>query len=414
LAQGTGEHDPGLRDDGDSDDFVRLAASSTRTTGWHTVNPIPAARIVIPAEDRREILARIDEALRTGALTLGKNGEAFETSFARIVGTRFAVAVQSGTSALEIVLRSLDVEGREVVVPTNTFFATPAAVIHAGGRPRFADVERTTMALSVETVAAAISSDTVAVIMVHIAGAVSPEAPKLAAFCRDRGLVLVEDAAHAHASTLDGRMAGTFGTAGTFSFYPTKVITAGEGGMIVTDDETIYRHALQYRDQGKESFLTNFHLRMGYNWRLSELHAAVGLSQLGRLDEFVAERRRLAEAYTKRLAAVDGIDPLVPPDGSWPNFYKYVALLDSNVDRRTLKRTLKEHFQVSLSGEVYEIPCHHQPVFKHWVDGEFPVADDVCSRHVCLPIYPGMIEAEIEHVVSALQQTLSGRIASCA
>src|SRR5262245_18348326 len=378
------------------------------------MNRIPAAKIVIPDEDRREILARIDEALRTGALTLGKNGEAFETSFARIVGTRFAVAVQSGTSALEIALRSLDVEGRDVVVPTNTFFATAAAVIHAGGRPRFADVERTTMALSVEAVAAAISSDTVAVIMVHIAGAVSPEAPKLAAFCRDRGIALVEDAAHAHASTLDGRMAGTFGTAATFSFYPTKVITAGEGGTIVTDDETICRRALQYRDQGKESFQTNFHVRLGYNWRLSELHAAVGLSQLGPLNEFIAARRRLAAAYTERLVTVNGIRPLVPPDGSRPNFYKYAALLDRGVDRCALKQTLKDRFQVSLSGEVYEVPCHHQPVFKPWADGDFPIAEDVCARHVCLPIYPGMTDAEIGHVVSAVQQTLSGRTATCA
>jgi len=378
------------------------------------MNPIPAARVVIPEDDRRAILARIDEALRSGVLTLGENGRAFEVSFARTVGTRFAVAVQSGTSALEIVLRALDVEERGVVVPTNTFFATAAAVIHAGGRPQFADVERTAMGLSVETVAAAVSSQTVAVIVVHIAGTVSPETPKIAAFCRDRGLVLIEDAAHAHGSSLDGRMAGTFGTAAAFSFYPTKVITAGEGGMIVTDDEAIYQHALQYRDQGKESFLTNLHVRMGYNWRLSELHAAVGLSQLNRLDEFVAERRRVAAAYTKRLAGVDGLQLLVPPDCAQPNFYKYVALLDRDVDRRALKRTLKERFQVSLSGEVYEIPCHHQPVFKQWAEGAFPVAEDVCSRHVCLPIYPGMTETEIEQVVGALRQTLPGRIAPCA
>jgi perosamine synthetase len=377
------------------------------------MKPIPAGRIVIPEEDRRQILARIDEALRTGVLTLGENGRAFETSFARTVGTQFAVAVQSGTSALEIVLRSLGVEGREVVVPSNTFFATPAAVIHAGGRPRFADVERATMGLTVETVAAVVSSATVAVIVVHIAGTVSPETPKIAEFCRDRDLFLVEDAAHAHASTLDGRMAGTFGAAAAFSFYPTKVITAGEGGMIVTDDETIYGQAIQYRDQGKEGFLTNFHVRMGYNWRLSELHAAVGLSQLGRLGEFVAERRRVAQAYTRRLAGVAGIAPLVPPDGSCPNFYKYVALLDQGVDRLAFKRTLKERFQVSLSGEVYETPCHHQPVFKSWAEGEFPVAEEVCSRHVCLPIYPGMTEAEIDHVVSSLQETLSGGPTSC-
>jgi len=377
------------------------------------MKPIPAGRIVIPEEDRRQILARIDEALRTGVLTLGDNGRAFETSFARTVGTQFAVAVQSGTSALEIVLRSLGVEGREVVVPSNTFFATPAAVIHAGGRPRFADVDRATMGLTVDTLAAVVSPATVAVIVVHIAGTVSPETPKIAEFCRDRDLFLVEDAAHAHASTLDGRMAGTFGKAAAFSFYPTKVITAGEGGMIVTDDETIYGQAIQYRDQGKEGFLTNFHVRMGYNWRLSELHAAVGLSQLGRLGEFVAERRRVAQAYTRRLAGVAGIAPLVPPDGSCPNFYKYVAMLNQGVDRLALKRTLKERFQVSLSGEVYETPCHHQPVFKSWAEGEFPVAEEVCSRHVCLPIYPGLTEAEIDHVVSSLQETLSGGPTPC-
>src|SRR5215475_15693386 len=157
------------------------------------MNPIPAARIVIPADDRREILARIDEALRTGALTLGRNGEAFETAFARVVGARFAVAVQSGTSALEIVLRALGVDGCEVIVPTNTFFATPAAVIHAGGRPRFADVESATMGLSVDTVAAAVSSETAVVVVVHIGGMVSPDTPKIAAFCRDHHLILVED-----------------------------------------------------------------------------------------------------------------------------------------------------------------------------------------------------------------------------
>lgn len=378
------------------------------------MNPIPAARIVIPEEDRRQILEWIDEALRTGALTLGKNGEAFEAAFARVVGARYAVAVQSGTSALEIILRSLGVEGHEVVVPTNTFFATPAAVIHSGGRPRFADVDRATLALSVDTVAAAISPETVGVVLVHIGGLVSPDTPKIAAFCREHGLFLVEDAAHAHASRLDGRMAGTFGRGAAFSFYPTKVITAGEGGLIVTDDVGIYEQALQYRDQGKEGFLTNFHIRMGYNWRLSELHAAVGLSQLGRLEQFVAERRRVAEAYTRRLAGVDGIHPLVPDDRSRSNFYKYVALLDRGVDRPALKRTLKERFRVSLSGEVYEIPCHHQPVFKSWARGIFPVAEDVCSRHICLPIYPGMTEAEVDQVVLAIQDTLSARIPSCA
>src|SRR5262249_34124359 len=203
----------GAGDPEESQHFALAGGGPSRDPQEASMNPIPAARIVIPEEDRRQILAHIDEALRTGALTLGQKGQAFETAFARIVGARFAVAVQSGTSALEIILRSLGVEGREVVVPTNTFFAPPAAGIHAGRPPRFGDVERGTLGLSVESVAAAVSSETAAVILVHIAGLVSPETPGIAAFCRERGLFLVEDAAHAHASTLDGRMAGTFGTA---------------------------------------------------------------------------------------------------------------------------------------------------------------------------------------------------------
>jgi dTDP-4-amino-4,6-dideoxygalactose transaminase len=183
--------------------------------------------------------------------------------------------------------------------------------------------------------------------------------------------------------------------------------------MIVTNDERIDREARQYRDQGKEGFLTNFHVRLGYNWRLSELHAAVGLSQLDRLEEFIAERRRVADAYTRRLAGGCGVEPLLPPDGSRSNFYKYVALLDNGVDRLTLKRTLKERFQVSLSGEVYDTPCHRQPVFQPWAAAGFPVAEDLCSRHICLPIYPGMTEAEVDRVVLALQESLSRRVTSC-
>ena len=345
------------------------------------MNPIPAARIVIPAVDRREILARIDEALCTGALTLGRNGEAFEAAFAHVVGARFAIAVQSGTSALEIVLRSLHVDGREVIVPTNTFFATPAAVIHAGGRPRFVDVEHATMALSVETVAAAVSPETAAVILVHIGGMVSPETPKIAAFCRDHDLVLVEDAAHAHASSLDGRMAGTFGAAAAFSFYPTKVIAGGEGGMITTDDDALADEARVYRDQGKGSFHANFHTRMGANWRMSEPHAAIVLSQLHRLDEFIERRQVLARRYDDALASLD-LGTLTIPDAASSNFYKYVAFLPDGVDRTLFKQHLRAEYDIGLAGEVYDTPLHHQPIFSELDDRPLP-ARSGCAPGTC-------------------------------
>src|SRR3954465_6389216 len=182
---------------------------------------VPPARILFPPEDRAEVLRRIDAAMTSGQLTLGPIGAELETAFAERHGARHAIAVSSGTSALEIILRSLGVEGREVIVPANTFFATAAAAMHAGAKVRFADCNTETMALDVDRVAAMITPHTAAVVVVHIGGLVSPDVPRLAQLCPHRGVQLVEDAAHAHGSGLGGRWAGTFGIAGSFSFYPT-------------------------------------------------------------------------------------------------------------------------------------------------------------------------------------------------
>lgn len=216
-----------------------------------------------------------------------------------MIGTSYAIAVNSGTSSLEISLRILGVKGKEVIVPTNTFFATPAAVLHAGGRVRFVDADPESFSIDVERFPQVIGGETVGVIVVHIAGIVTPRMAEIEAICRERGLWLLEDAAHAHGCSYKGQMAGTFGRAASFSFYPTKVITSGEGGVIVTNDEKVYEEALIYRDQGKAGFLTNFHTRLGYNWRMSEPSAIIGLSQLARLDEFIAARNHIASIYDR-------------------------------------------------------------------------------------------------------------------
>jgi len=367
---------------------------------------VPAARIVFSEEDRAEVLALVDESLRTGSLTLGPRTRELENAFAARHQMPFAVAVNSGTSALEIVLRALGAGGREVVVPTNTFFATAAAVVHAGGVPRFADVAADTFALTAASAEAAIRPETAGVIVVHVGGVVSPEVEAVAELCRDRGLFLVEDAAHAHGAALHGRPAGTFGDAAAFSFYPTKVVTSGEGGMVVTADERLRDEALLYRDQGKASFLAGDHVRLGSAWRMSELHAAVGLVQLRRLDEFVATRRRTATLYDEALAAVTGLRPVIPPPGCETNYYKYMALLDDGIERAQVKEQLRLRHGVTLSGEVYAVPLHRQPVFATYDRAAFPVAEDVCRRQVCLPVHSDMTEAEASHVVGALHAVL--------
>ena len=274
---------------------------------------VQAARIVFPPEDRAEIAAAITGILTTGALTLGPYTKQFEAAFAAAHDSPHAVAIASGTAALEISLRAVGVDGRDVIVPANTFYATAAAILRAGGRPVFADIDAATFALSPDTITAALTPDTAAVVLVHIAGLITPHADEIKLLCEQRGIVLVEDAAHAHGATYDGRFAGSFGAAAAFSFYPTKVVTSGEGGMIATPSADLADEARIYRDQGKGAFTSNHHVRLGYAWRLSEQNAVTGLVHLRRMDEFITRRREVAARYDKALAGLDGLEPLSEP-----------------------------------------------------------------------------------------------------
>lgn len=365
------------------------------------------AKIHFTEEDCQKILKMMDQVLISGQLTLGKWGKEFEERFAAYVGTKYAVAVNSGTSSLEIPLRILGATNKTVLVPTNTFFATPAAVLHAGGKVRFVDADPETFSLDVESLKQSITPDTVGVIVVHIGGIVMPRMGEIQSICQEHDLWLLEDAAHAHGCSYNGQMAGTFGVAASFSFYPTKVITSAEGGMIVTNDEHLANEAKLYCDQGKLSFTQNLHGKLGYNWRMSEPHAIIGLSQFERLEEFIAARQRIASIYDEGLADVQGLRPLTIPYGCRCNYYKYIALLDDGIDRASLKKTLREQYEIGLSGEVYELPCHLQPIFSQgYQGGDFPQAEDICQRHVCLPVYVTMTDDEAWYVVSSLKEVL--------
>ena len=367
---------------------------------------VPAARIQFTPEDRAWIAERIQEVLGTGQLTLGKYGMEFEQRFARTCGLPYGVAVSSGTSALEIILRSFGIEGKDVLVPTNTFFATAAAVVHAGGKPILIDMEPDFFALEPRVVEDSITQNTVGIVVVHIGGLISPHLPALADLAARKGLWLVEDAAHAHGSSHGGVSAGAFGVAGAFSFYPTKVMTSAEGGMIVTADSRLAEEARIYRDQGKASFTQNAHVRMGYNWRLSEPHAIIGLRHLERLDSMIRDRQRTAALYDSALGSFRNLRPLRVPKGCVCNYYKYIAVLKERRDRSALKSLLRERYGVSLAGEVYEEPLHKQPVFGEYAVRPMPVSEDLCARHICLPVYPSMREDEVLQVIHALREVI--------
>jgi perosamine synthetase len=363
---------------------------------------VPPTRIDFTPEDQDWIAARIKEVLASGRLTLGAFGEEFERDFAKLTGSKHAIAVNSGTASLEIMLRAMDVAGKDVLVPANTFFATASAVIGAGARPVLMDTDIATLSTSLDEIKRRLTPATAGIMIVHIAGIVTAEMPAIAAFAKTKGLWMMEDAAHAQGATLDGKHAGTFGLAGSFSFYPTKVMTSAEGGMIVTDDDRMAAEARLYRDQGKASFLQNTHIRMGYNWRMSEPHAVIGLRHLQGFAGLLAGRRRIAIRYDAAFAGGRlGVTPVAVPKGCVANYYKYVVMLPEGRDRAVLKSWLKENHNVHCSGEVYEVPLHKNEVLKHLDPGDLTNADIACGRQLCLPIFASMTDAQADQVVTA-------------
>jgi perosamine synthetase len=383
-----------------------MTQSSDQSPAQESVRMVPAAQIEFRADDRQWIADRIQEVLATGQLTLGQYGRSFEEKFAEYCGVKHAIAVNSGTASLEIALRALGVDGKDVLVPANTFFATAAAVIHAGGRPVLMDTDPETFGTSPEEIERRITPNTAGVIVVHIGGIVSGRMREIQALVERKGLWLVEDAAHGHGASFDGTSAGAFGAAGSFSFYPTKVMTSGEGGMITTNDDRIADEARIYRDQGKASFTQNAHTRLGYNWRLSEPHAIIGVRHLERLPEMVVARQRIAAIFDEGLKGLSGLSPLAIPDGAVCNYYKYIAVLPEALDRKALKAQLKEGYGVSLAGEVYEDPIQRQPIFEQYDDGSLKVSEDICARHICLPVFSTMTDEQAHQVIDALKRTL--------
>jgi len=371
---------------------------------------IPPLKPYFPAKDVEIIEKDLRKILASGMLTLGEYTRRFEAAFAQLCGVQHAVAVNSGTSALEIALRASGIRrGDEVIVPTNTFAATAAVVVLIGAKPIFTDIDAESLCINSENVKKYLTSKTRAVITVHIGGLICPEIRAIKEVCEDHNLVLVEDAAHAQGSLLDKKSAGSFGNAGCFSFYPTKVITTGEGGMITTDSSSVAEEAAVLRDQGKESFNSNIIVEVGYNWRMNEISAAIGLTQLNRLQEFIKRRNEIADYYDKELSKTRELKPLEVPNNALSNYYKYVAFLSPEISREDFKQKLREK-GVKLSGEVYWPPLHMQPVYRRLLkvkEGDFPVAEKACKRIVCLPIYSQMTVNEAKYVIEKVKEVLS-------
>lgn len=359
-------------------------------------------------KDIEYILDKFREILEGKSfLSQFKYCEEIERKFAEYVGTEYAVTTTNGTAALELMLRALNINNKDIVVPTNTNVATAAAVINSGNRPVFADCGKD-LTVDPESIRQQITDDTKAVFTVHVGGLVSPNTYEILDICKERGIPFLEDAAHAHGSTLDDKKAGSFGVAGAFSFFSTKIMTTGEGGMIVTDDEELFERAKILRKIGQMSKMGHDYYieEIGSNWKMMEVAALLGLTQLSHLEDFVKRRNEIARILNEELEATDGIEVLKIPERCRSSFYKYIVFLDKRMNKEKLLQRLKTKYNVRLGGSVYDLPLHKQPAFKEFIKGRLPTAEDLCLRHICLSTYYTLTDEEVVYQAESLKKCL--------
>lgn len=341
-------------------------------------------------------------------LTLGRWNSEFEREFREAHSANHAVAVASGTAALEILLRACDVVGRIVVAPSNTFGATLVSIERAGGIPLLVECGED-FSLDPAAVENAIESgrDIAAVVVVHLGGTISPSLPALSELCRRAGVDLVEDAAHATGATFNGQFPGSFGCGAAFSFFSTKVLTAGEGGMILTENENIAEFARLVRDHAKLPDGTMH--ETAYNWRLSETQALIGTVQVRALHRILHSRARVVDAYTRAVEeAIDGLSGvsiLRPAAAAKPNHYKMVIRLPHEA-RGPVKARLASEFGITMGGEIYATPCHLQRAFAKYAAEPLPTTERLCAGHVCPPVYPDMTPEDTAYTARALARVL--------
>ena len=366
-------------------------------------------------DEVEELVEGVRSIVRSGSLILGSYTAEFERNFADFVGAKHAIATNSGTSALEILLRMKQVAGKTVLVPTNTNFATAAAVIRAGGGvPQFLDMDETSFAPSLEMVEAALARPPLAagaeiagLVWVHIGGVISPEFPAVVELCRARGLFVIEDAAHAHGSAIGGVKSGLLADGAAFSFFPTKVMTTFEGGMITTESDEEDALARSFCNQGKRGMtFGGLHHDLGNSFRITEVGAVEGLIQLRKLPEMIGRRQKVYDIVTRELERA-GIRHVSTAHMDAASQYKLIVLLPEGLEPAAVKQAMADE-GVILGGTVYEIPCHLQPVFEGICAGEsYPVAERWCPRHICPPITSGMSEDDARRVAAALVKVLA-------
>jgi perosamine synthetase len=349
----------------------------------------------------------VTEVLRSGVLALGGFAQQFEAGIASLAGRREGIACSSGTAGLHLGVRALEIcDGDEVVTTPFSFVASANCVMYERAVPRFVDIEEESLGLDPALVEDAATTRTRAILPVHVFGRPC-RIDDLIAIARRRGWSVIEDACEGLGSTVGGRPLGSFGDVAVFAFYPNKQITTGEGGMVVTDDAMIAETIRSLRNQGRDSDGTWLrHVRLGYNYRLDELSAALGVAQLERLTELQAGRARVARAYDKALGGLDWVTLPRAGAGESVDWFVYVVRLHPEIDRN---RVIGELAEVGVASRPYFSPLHLQPFYRAtfgFAPGDFPVAERVAASTLALPFSSRLADDDVRYVADALRESV--------
>jgi len=347
--------------------------------------------------------------MKTPHLSLGPKLKEFEQKMAAYTGVKHAIAVNSGTSALHLIIRALGVQpGDEVITTPFSFVASSNCILFEGGKPVFVDIDPTTYNIDINLIEQAITSKTKGILAVDVFGQ-PPDLDFLSDLARKHDLFLIEDSAEAIGATYKGRKAGSLGDVGLFAFYPNKQMTTGEGGIIVTDSDEMAMLCRSMRNQGRDEGAGWLqHARLGFNFRLSDINCALGITQLERLDDMLTKRAQVATWYNHRFEDVADVKTIcISPDVKM-SWFVYVIRLAEHYSREDRDGILEKLRDSGIQCSNYFTPIHLQPFYQQFghVPGDFPVTEHVSERTIALPFFNNLEEAQVENVVQQLKQFL--------
>ncbi len=370
---------------------------------------VPYSRQTITKTDMREV----NKVLNSGWLTTGPLVREFEKKVAQLVKAKYAVAVANGTAALHVSCLALSIKpGDEVITVPYTFAASSNCVLYCGGVPVFVDINPETLLIDIKQLEQKVTQKTVGIIGVDFAGRAAPW-QELRRIAKKHRLWLVDDAAHSLGAKYNHKPVGTQADVTCFSFHPVKTITTGEGGMVITNKKKLYERLLRLRDHGLKRFKDRrwyYEMReLGYNYRLTDIQSALGLAQLKHIDQFLANRRRLAARYLNRLSGLPYLTlPLDSDESAW-------HLFPLRIDFNRLKKTKEQLFvwmnKQGITLQVHYIPIHLHPYYRRqfgYKRGDFPIAEIVYEQEVSLPLYPGLTIREQDRVIKWVRDFVEG------